>query len=242
MVIKRRLMSNKVIEFRDASVFQGNKEILAQVNLNIFQGDFVYFIGRVGSGKTSLVKVIHGELPLHKGKGRVLDYNLERLTRKQRPLLRRRIGVAFQDLNLLSDRNVFDNLQFVLKATGWSDQADINHRIDYVLNYVGLPEKIHEMPNRLSGGEKQRIVLARAMLNDPQILIADEPTGNVDPDTSDEIMKILVEIRNNGRTVIMITHDYSLLKKYPFRVYKFENARVIEQAGDEVIDFDQLQE
>lgn len=235
-------MSNKVIEFRDASVFQGNKEILAQVNLNIFQGDFVYFIGRVGSGKTSLVKVIHGELPLHKGKGRVLDYNLERLTRKQRPLLRRRIGVAFQDLNLLSDRNVFDNLQFVLKATGWSDQADINHRIDYVLNYVGLPEKIHEMPNRLSGGEKQRIVLARAMLNDPQILIADEPTGNVDPDTSDEIMKILVEIRNNGRTVIMITHDYSLLKKYPFRVYKFENARVIEQAGDEVIDFDQLQE
>lgn len=218
------LLSN--ILFTDVSIYQGDRLILSDINIEIKKGEFIYLLGKVGSGKTSFIKTIHGELPLFEGSAKVLGYKMEHMTRKERPFLRRKIGVVFQDFQLLSDRNVHDNLAFVLQATGWDSVADINTRIVEVLDKVSLTDKEYEMPNRLSGGEQQRVVLARALLNDPQIILADEPTGNIDPETSEDIMDIFKDVLKNDRTVIMATHDYALVKHHDARILKFENGRI----------------
>ena len=204
-----------IIEFKKASIFQDDNLVLADVNLKVDKGEFIYLIGKVGSGKTSLIKTITAELPLKKGEGRVVDFELHKLKNKQVPYLRRKIGIVFQDFQLLTDRTVHDNLTFVLKATGWKNKQEMKKRIDDVLEKVGLKHKDFKMTHQLSGGEQQRIVIARALLNNPEIILADEPTGNLDPETSDEIMKILFDIAASGRAVIMATHNYGLLKKFP---------------------------
>jgi len=231
-----------IIEFENASIFQKDNLVLKDVNLSISKGEFVYFIGKVGSGKTSLFKTINAEIPLKEGEGKVAGFDLTKLKTKQKPLLRRKLGVVFQDFKLLTDRTVFDNLQFVLKATGWKHKNDINDRIAEVLDRVNLSYKGYKMPHQLSGGEQQRVVIARALLNDPEIILADEPTGNLDPETSEDLMKILLEISNNGRAVVMITHDYNMVKQFPSRTITFENGKVSEQKEVKEIDFESLKE
>jgi cell division transport system ATP-binding protein len=231
-----------IIEFENASIFQKDNLVLKDVNLSISKGEFVYFIGKVGSGKTSLFKTINAEIPLIEGEAKVAGFDLTKLKTKQKPLLRRKLGVVFQDFKLLSDRTVFDNLQFVLKATGWKHKNDINDRIAEVLDKVNLSYKGYKMPHQLSGGEQQRVVIARALLNNPEIILADEPTGNLDPETSEDLMKILLDISNNGRAVVMITHDYNMVKQFPSRTITFENGKVTEQAEVKEIDFESLKE
>lgn len=231
-----------IIEFENANIFQKDNLVLKDVNLSISKGEFVYFIGKVGSGKTSLFKTINAEIPLQEGEGKVAGFDLTKLKTKQKPLLRRKLGVVFQDFKLLSDRTVFDNLQFVLKATGWKHKNDINDRIAEVLDKVNLSYKGYKMPHQLSGGEQQRVVIARALLNNPEIILADEPTGNLDPETSEDLMKILLDISNNGRAVVMITHDYNMVKQFPSRTITFENGKVTEQTEVKEIDFESLKE
>ena len=231
-----------IIEFENASIFQMDNLILKDVNLLIDKGEFVYFIGKVGSGKTSLIKTINAEIPIKENVAKVAGFDLTKLKTKQIPLLRRKLGVVFQDFKLLTDRSVFDNLQFVLKATGWKNKTEINTRIADVLDRVGLSYKGYKMPHQLSGGEQQRIVFARALLNAPEIILADEPTGNLDPETSENLMKLFLEISNNGRTVVMATHDYNMVKKFPARTIKFENGKVLEQDQNKEIDFESLKE
>ena len=231
-----------IIEFENANIFQKDNLILKDVNLAINKGEFVYFIGKVGSGKTSLIKTINAEIPLMEGEARVADFDLTKLKTKQTPLLRRKLGIVFQDFKLLIDRTVFDNLLFVLKATGWKNKNDINDRIAEVLDRVELSYKGYKMPHQLSGGEQQRVVIARALLNDPEIILADEPTGNLDPETSENLMKLFLEISNNGRAVVMATHDYNMVKKFPARTIKFENGKVVEQDQNKEIDFESLKE
>lgn len=231
-----------IIEFENAEIFQKDNLILKDVNLSISKGEFVYFIGKVGSGKTSLIKTINAEIPLKEGEGKVAGYDLTKLKIKQVPYLRRKLGIVFQDFKLLTDRSVFDNLLFVLKATGWKNKSEINDRIADVLDRVGLGYKGYKMPHQLSGGEQQRVVIARALLNDPEIILADEPTGNLDPETSENLMKILFDISNNGRAVIMATHDYNMVKKFTARTIKFENGKVTEQNHTKEIDFESLKE
>jgi cell division transport system ATP-binding protein len=231
-----------IIEFENAQIFQKDNLILKDVNLSITKGEFVYFIGKVGSGKTSLIKTINAEIPLKEGEGKVAGFDLTRIKTKQVPHLRRKLGIVFQDFKLLTDRSVFDNLQFVLKATGWKNKNEINDRIADVLDRVGLSYKGYKMPHQLSGGEQQRVVIARALLNDPEIILADEPTGNLDPETSENLMKILFDISNNGRAVIMATHDYNMVKKFTARTIKFENGRITEQNHTKEIDFEKLKE
>ncbi len=236
------MSENNIIELQNATIFQQDNLVLSDVNLNIEKGEFVYLIGKVGSGKTSIIKTIYCELPLNKGNATACGYNLNDIKNKQVPFLRRKLGIVFQDFQLLSDRSVYHNLQFVLKATGWNKKTEINAKINEVLEKVGLTNKLNSMPHQLSGGEQQRVVIARALLNDPEVILADEPTGNLDPETSDEIMKLLMKIRDNGKTVIMATHNYSLLKKYPARVIKCENQKLTEadSKADE-IDFSTLE-
>ncbi len=229
-----------VIKFEDANFYQKDNLILSNVNLTIQPNEFVYFIGRVGSGKTTLIKVINLEIPLNEGEGYVLDYNLKKLKKKYIPQLRRRLGIVFQDFQLLTDRSVYENLNFVLKATGWKSKAEIKLRIDEVLERVGLTYKGYKMPHQLSGGEQQRVVIARALLNDPEIILADEPTGNLDPETSENLLQLLKEINENGRTIIMATHDYELVKKFETRTIKFEKGKVQETDNTQEIDFDAL--
>jgi len=229
-----------IIEFKKASIFQDDNLVLADVNLKVDKGEFIYLIGKVGSGKTSLIKTITAELPLKKGEGRVVDFELHKLKNKQVPYLRRKIGIVFQDFQLLTDRTVHDNLTFVLKATGWKNKQEMKKRIDDVLEKVGLKHKDFKMTHQLSGGEQQRIVIARALLNNPEIILADEPTGNLDPETSDEIMKILFDIAASGRAVIMATHNYGLLKKFPSKTLRCEKTRLIETEHTSEIDFDSL--
>lgn len=231
-----------IIEFRKASVFQNDNLILADVDLNVEKGQFIYLIGKVGSGKTSLIKTITAELPLKKGEGRVAGFDLKKIKSKQIPYLRRKIGIVFQDFQLLPDRSVKDNLIFVLRATGWKNKQAMTERIDDVLDKVGLKFKEFKMPHQLSGGEQQRVVIARALLNNPDIILADEPTGNLDPETSDEIMKILFDIASTGRAVIMATHNYSLLKKFPSKTLKCEKSRLEETEHTAEIDFESLME
>lgn len=230
-----------IIDFQDASIYQGDYLVLSDVSFAVSSGEFVYLIGRVGSGKTSLIKTINAELPLKEGIAHVAGFQLENLRMKSVPTLRRKLGIVFQDFQLLIDRTVFDNLQFVLKATGWKNQADIEARINEVLEKTGLEYKHYKMPHQLSGGEQQRVVIARALLNNPDIILADEPTGNLDPETSESIIKILFEISNSGRAVIMATHNYTLLKKFAARTLKCEDGKLSELELTAEIDFSTLE-
>jgi cell division transport system ATP-binding protein len=218
---------DNVISLENAVIAVDDHIVLSEVNLSVGKGEFVYVIGRVGSGKTSLIKTINAELPLKQGTGMVSGFQLEDLKRKEVPLLRRKLGIVFQDFKLLTDRSVDSNLEFVLKATGWKDKEEIKERIAEVLEKVDLGYKSYKMPHQLSGGEQQRVVIARALLNDPEIILADEPTGNLDPATSRDIMKILFEISKSGRAVMMATHNYNLIKKFPSRTLKCEDEKLI---------------
>lgn len=226
-----------VILFENASIFQDDHLVLSGVNLNVNKGEFAYLIGRVGSGKSSVIKTINAELPLKTGSASVVGFSLENIKPRQIPFLRRRLGIVFQDFQLLTDRSVYDNLFFVLQATGWKDKPDIDNRINQVLSKVDLEKKGFKMPHQLSGGEQQRVVIARALLNDPDVILADEPTGNLDPETSESIMTLLREISGSGRAVLMATHNYTLLKKYPARTFKCDDGKLSEVEESAEIDF-----
>ena len=202
--------------------------VLSDINLTIEKGDFVYLIGKTGSGKSSLLKVLYGDLTLQKGSGKVVDFDLSSLKESEIPYLRRKIGIVFQDFKLLPDRTVFENLEFVLKATGWEDKKQIQERIDRVLTKVQVQTKSFKYPHQISGGEQQRVAIARALLNDPELILADEPTGNLDPETSVEIMKVLREINDSGRSILMATHDYALILKFPAKTIKCDMGRLFE--------------
>lgn len=225
-------MSETIIEIRDANIYQGENLVLQNVNLHVGKGEFVYLVGKTGTGKSSLLKTLYGELPLREGQASVVGYNLRDLTWKTVPYLRRNLGVVFQDFQLLTDRNVHENLKFVLRATGWKDDKLMNEKIADVLDKVGLKSKGFKMPFEMSGGEQQRVDIARALLNSPKLILADEPTGNLDPETSDEIMNLLIHIaRDYGTSVVMATHDYIVIQKYPARMVKTENGKVIDNAS-----------
>jgi cell division transport system ATP-binding protein len=219
--------SNKIVELRNASIFQQNELILTNVNLDIEKGEFVYLIGMVGSGKSSIIKTLHAQIPLKVGEGNVLGHDLTKLKPAQIPALRRRIGVIFQDFQLLTDRNVFENLKFVLAATGWKNKGEIAGRIDEVLDNVGLRNKIHAMPHELSGGEQQRVVIARAILNSPELILADEPTGNLDPETSTGIIRLLTKLQSEKTSILMATHDYRLIDLFPGRTLQCIDGKVV---------------
>ena len=222
-------MSN-VISIRNGSVFQHDRLILNNINLEIGQGEFVYLIGRSGSGKSSLLKTLYADLPAKSGIFSIAGFTLNDIRRKDIPMLRRKIGIVFQDFQLLYDRNVEQNLSFVLKATGWDDNTMINRRIDEVLQLVGLKGKRLSMPHQLSGGEQQNVAIARALLNSPSVILADEPTGNLDPETTNDVMKLLTKIRDNGTTILMATHNYNLILKYPSRVISCADGTISESA------------
>ncbi|MCJ8166362.1 ATP-binding cassette domain-containing protein [Pontibacter sp. E15-1] len=222
-----------VVSLRDVAIYQDVNTILSNVNFDISKGEFVYLVGRTGSGKSSLLKTLYADLPLLTGNGSVADYKLTNLPRKQVPYLRRKIGIIFQDFQLLMDRSVTDNLRFVLRATGWKDKSKIKQRISDVLMRVGLDASSSKMPHQLSGGEQQRIVIARALLNEPVILFADEPTGNLDPMVADGIMSLFMEINNSGTTVLMATHNYEIINRYPKRVLKCEHGKVLDSQVQE---------
>ena len=229
---------DKIIEFNNASIAIKDNLILSNISFEVEKGELVYLIGKVGSGKTSLIKTINAEIPLQSGNAKVADFMLEALKKKQVPMLRRKLGIVFQDFQLLIDRSVQENLEFVLKATDWRIKADIKTRIAEVLEKVDLGFKGFKMPHQLSGGEQQRVVIARALLNNPEIILADEPTGNLDPKTSEDIMQILLEISRNGRAVIIATHNYNLLKKFPSRIIKCADGKLVEtDVNDEEIGF-----
>lgn len=220
-------MSDPIIEIKNASIFQRENLVLSNVNLTLHKGEFIYLIGRTGSGKSSLLKTLYGELPARDGIFRVAGYDLTQLKRKEIPYLRRKIGIVFQDFQLLFDRNLEKNLEFVLKATGWREPDEISKRIQEVLLMVGLADKRKVMPHRLSGGEQQSVAIARALLNHPDVILADEPTGNLDPDTTLEVMKLLRRISENGQAVLMATHNYTLMQKYPSRIANCKNGTVV---------------
>lgn len=200
-------MSQTILSLKDVSIYQDSNLVLADINLDVHKGDFIYFIGKTGSGKSSFLKILYADIPLREGTGTIVDYDLNTLQEKDIPFLRRKIGVVFQDFKLLPDRTVKDNLLFVLKATGWTDKEAINGKIEEVLEKVGMENYVSKMPHQLSGGEQQRVGIARALLNDPELILADEPTGNLDPQTSIEVMEVLKSINQNGKTIIMATHD-----------------------------------
>ncbi len=221
---------SSVISIKNGSVFQHDRLILRNVNLEIGQGEFVYLIGRSGSGKSSLLKTLYADLPAKSGIFNIAGFTLNDIRRKDIPILRRKIGIVFQDFQLLYDRNVEQNLSFVLKATGWDDETKINRRIDAVLHLVGLQGKRESMPHQLSGGEQQNVAIARALLNSPSVILADEPTGNLDPETTNDVMKLLTEICDNGTTILMATHNYNLILKYPSRVISCADGTISESA------------
>lgn len=223
--------SDPVLSLQQADIYQDTKLVLGDVSFDIRKGEFVYLIGRTGSGKSSLLKTLYADLWLQQGKGVVAGFTLERLKPKDVPYLRRKIGIVFQDFQLFSDRNVEENLKFVLRATGWTDKAKMTNRISEVLMQVGLGTAHKRMPHQLSGGEQQRIVIARAMLNEPLILVADEPTGNLDPGVSDQIMAVFKQINNAGTAILMATHNYDLLHKFPGRTLRCQEGQVIELNG-----------
>ena len=223
-------MSEIVIQIEHANIYQSGNLILQDVNLNVQKGEFVYLVGKTGTGKSSLLKTLYGELTLTEGVGHVAGFNLKEMDWKKLPFLRRNLGVVFQDFQLLSDRNVNENLSFVLKATGWQDERLIQQKIDDVLNKVGLQNKGFKMTYEMSGGEQQRVDIARAMLNAPKLILADEPTGSLDPETSDEIMQLLFQIaKEDGTAVLMATHDYMVVNKFPARTLSTEGGRLVEK-------------
>ena len=217
-----------IIELINASIFQNNKSVLKNVNIEVAKGDFVFLIGRTGSGKSCLIRILYCDLSLKEGIGNVLGFDLLKINRKQIPFLRRKIGVVFQDFKLLSDRNIYDNLKFVLQATGWKNKDDIEGRINDVLKEVGLFEIEKKYPFELSGGEQQRTAIARALLNTPELIIADEPTGNLDPQTSNEIMEVFKRLHKQGMSVFMATHDYNMIVKFPGKIFKCDSGKVFE--------------
>jgi cell division transport system ATP-binding protein len=224
-------MAEAIIEINNANIHQGDNLVLQDVNLRIDKGEFVYLVGKTGTGKSSLLKTLYGELPLKQGEGVVVGYDLKKLTWKTVPYLRRSIGVVFQDFQVLTDRNVNENLKFVLRATGWKDDKLMNEKIMDVLDKVGLKSKGFKMPFEMSGGEQQRVDIARALLNSPKLILADEPTGNLDPETSDEIMQLLFHIsKDYGTAIVMATHDYIVINKYPARTVRTEKGKVIDNA------------
>lgn len=228
-------MSETVITLRGVNVYQGNSLILQDVNFTINKGEFVYLVGKTGTGKSSLLKTLYGELTMKEGTGSVVGFDLRDMDWKKVPFLRRNLGVVFQDFQLLTDRNVYENLKFVLKATGWKDAKLMDEKINDVLDKVGLKSKGFKMPFEMSGGEQQRIDIARALLNSPKLILADEPTGNLDPETSDEIMQLLISIaKDYGTAVVMATHDFIVINRYPGRMLKTERGRVIDSANMEV--------
>ncbi|MRX46870.1 MULTISPECIES: cell division ATP-binding protein FtsE [Pedobacter] len=224
------MIGNTVIQLNNIDIFQQKHLVLSGVNLEVKRGEFVYLIGQTGSGKSSLLKIIYGDLHIASGDGHAVGFELKTLKEQDVPFLRRKLGIVFQDFQLLTDRTIEENLQFVLKATGWKDKNLIAERIKDVLEKVGLRSKMKKMPHEISGGEQQRVVIARALLNDPELILADEPTGNLDPETSEEIMILLRQISQSGTAVLMATHDYHIIRTFPSRIIKCESGKVVEDA------------
>jgi cell division transport system ATP-binding protein len=224
------MVGNSVIKLNNIDIFQQKHLVLSSVNLHVDKGEFVYLIGQTGSGKSSLLKIIYGDLHIQNGDGHAVGYELKNLKEADVPYMRRKLGIVFQDFQLLTDRSIEQNLAFVLRATGWKDKNLIQERIKDVLEKVGLRSKMKKMPHEISGGEQQRVVVARALLNDPELILADEPTGNLDPETSEEIMILLRQISQSGTAVLMATHDYHIIRTFPSRIIKCENGKVIEDA------------
>ncbi len=218
------------ISLKDVSIFQDNALILSRVNFEVKKGEFLYMMGKTGSGKSSLLETLYAELPLTDGEGRIAEFDLKALKKKQIPALRRKLGIIFQDFQLLMDRTVKDNLLFVLGATGWTDKDKMTERVNDVLDKVGLQTKGFKMPHELSGGEQQRVAIARALLNDPEIILADEPTGNLDPDTSEDIMRLLIDISKTGRSIIVATHNILLTQRFPARTLRCEKGEVTDDS------------
>lgn len=229
-------MEDLLVEIKDAYIYQGKTLVLNGVDLHVKKGEFVFLIGKTGSGKSSLLKALYGDLPLQQGEGQVVGYDLKKLRLKDVPFLRRRLGIVFQDFQLLMDRTVSDNLSFAMKATGWTDRKKIKDKIEEVLTKVGLKTKDFRMPHELSGGEQQRVVIARALINDPELILADEPTGNLDPDTSDDIMKLLLKLNEELHTaVLMATHNYYIIEKFPSRIVRCTDGKIIDEQNMQIL-------
>ena len=224
------MTGNSIIKLNNVDIFQQSHLVLSNVNLHVDKGDFVWLIGQTGSGKSSLLKVIYGDLNIKSGTGNACGYELSKLAGRDVPYLRRKLGIVFQDFQLLTDRSVEQNLNFVMRATGWKDKKLISDRALDVLEKVGLRSKLKKMPHELSGGEQQRVVIARALLNDPEIILADEPTGNLDPETSEEIVQLLKQISQMGTAVLIATHDYHIIRTFPSRIIKCQNGKILEDA------------
>ena len=222
------MAENSVLEYRDVTIRRAENVIIRHTDLQINAGDLVYLIGRVGSGKSTLLKTIYADVPISDGEAHFGKFDLRRIKRRQIPYLRREMGIIFQDFRLMHDRTIEDNLSFVLRATGWSDKREISHRIDEVLTKVGMDHKGYKLPHELSGGEQQRMVIARALLNKPKLILADEPTGNLDPETGDQIFQLFRKITEGGTAVIMSTHNYEMMRKYPSRILKIEDEQLHE--------------
>lgn len=221
-------MSQPVLSLKNVTIYQDNNAVLSDINLEVNHGEFIYIIGKTGSGKSSFMKTLYADLKLKEGEGSFVDFDLATLKDKNIPYLRRKIGIVFQDFKLLPDRSIHDNLMFVLKATGWSEKQEMDVKINEVLDKVGMKNVGNKMPHQISGGEQQRVAVARALLNDPEVILADEPTGNLDPQTSVEVMQLLKEINQNGKTIIMATHDYALLMKFPSKTLKCDSGTLFE--------------
>ena len=221
-------MDNAILKLEDVSIIQDNKKVLNNVNIEVENGEFVYLIGRTGTGKTSLIKTLYADIKPDSGTGTIVGFNLNNLRDNKIPFLRRKLGIVFQDFKLLNDRNVAENLKFVLDATGWKDKSKINDRINEVLQKVHIENLINKFPSQLSGGEQQKVAIARALLNNPELIIADEPTGNLDPKTSIEVMNILIELNQKGNTILMATHDFILIDKFPNKTYICESGKISE--------------
>ena len=231
--------NNPIISFRNADIINGEATVIYNLNMDVMPGDFVYIVGKVGTGKTSIIRTIIAENPLTKGEGQACGFQLNGIKDRDIPYLRRKMGVVFQDFQLLMDRSVEDNLSFVLKATGWKDEEEMSRKISSVLEAVGMQRKAHKMPHQLSGGEQQRIAIARSLLNDPKVIIADEPTGNLDNETADGIMKLLTGInQDKGTAIVMVTHNRQIFEKYPGRVMVCKDENCIEQTEDDAIDLE----
>ncbi|MFA5326280.1 MAG: ATP-binding cassette domain-containing protein [Prolixibacteraceae bacterium] len=226
--LRLKMAEENIIELYNADIIQHDHTVLTDISLEIKSGEFVYLIGKVGSGKSSLIKTLNAELPLEKGSGKVAGFSLADIKTRDIPFLRRKLGVVFQDFRLLTDRDVYSNLVFVLKATDWKEQTEIEDRVMTVLDMVSMTNKSKSMPHQLSGGEQQRVVIARALLNNPEIILADEPTGNLDPHTSIELMQIFKDLNEQGKTVVVATHDYPLIKRFPARIITVDEQKIFE--------------